>query len=487
MASWLRTKKAAAPAAPKGKKGVPPAADDAALEAVDVNPPTGDLAVSIPPGGGGTLDAAALAAAEAALSGSTAGASPSPGTPDAPASPRPALAPASADVEVEGDGGSAVSALVQNAVTAAAAAEEAQAEEETLAAATDPVTDGTEVTAADDDDVEDDIPSIHQARALAVTAASLAVACDAVDAPATPDAASTGDDADRLLAANKTLAADNNALQNKLDALEAAALDRAARVEVEPADLEELTARSERLVDENRALVVARDALETRVARVPMLESEISRLRDEVSGLFRENHGLRTEVDKLNQVASYVGARVAKVLAGARKANAYNAAVATELKRWNRKLEAENARLYTVIDRLQAARESGGDMLSLGWGDSASGGVDATSAVALLRDDGGSLMARLEEQNRTLAREISSLSADAANLQDLSAAVADAAAAAGPRTGGRASGKGAVSHRVAVSDADVTDPRERSARRRTGRRAVHPRLPGRPPRRARLG
>ena len=71
------------------------------------------------------------------------------------------------------------------------------------------------------------------------------------------------------------------------------------------------------------------------------------------------------------------------------------AAVAAELKRWNRKLEAENARLYAVIDRLQARDGagagmllgSGGDRLALGWEGGAGGagaGGDGLDAVAVL-------------------------------------------------------------------------------------------------------
>ena len=44
-------------------------------------------------------------------------------------------------------------------------------------------------------------------------------------------------------------------------------------------------------------------------------------------------------MEHMNRVANYVGARVAKVLVGARRANNYNAALVGELKRWNRKLE----------------------------------------------------------------------------------------------------------------------------------------------------
>jgi len=43
-----------------------------------------------------------------------------------------------------------------------------------------------------------------------------------------------------------------------------------------------------------------------------------------------------------------VGNRVARVLVGARRANNYNAALVGELKRWNRKLEGENQRLFTA-------------------------------------------------------------------------------------------------------------------------------------------
>ena len=52
-----------------------------------------------------------------------------------------------------------------------------------------------------------------------------------------------------------------------------------------------------------------------------------------------DNSALAAEVEQMNRVASYVGSRVARVLAGARRTNNYNAALVGELKRWNRKLE----------------------------------------------------------------------------------------------------------------------------------------------------
>ena len=64
--------------------------------------------------------------------------------------------------------------------------------------------------------------------------------------------------------------------------------------------------------------------------------------------LLQENQRLRLELDALNRTASYVGNRVARVLVGARRANNYNAALVGELKRWNRKLEGENQRLFTA-------------------------------------------------------------------------------------------------------------------------------------------
>ena len=62
-------------------------------------------------------------------------------------------------------------------------------------------------------------------------------------------------------------------------------------------------------------------------------------LQDENRTLRQDNTTLQGEVEQMNRVASYVGSRVAKVLAGARRANNYNAALVGELKRWNRKLE----------------------------------------------------------------------------------------------------------------------------------------------------
>ena len=60
----------------------------------------------------------------------------------------------------------------------------------------------------------------------------------------------------------------------------------------------------------------------------------------EENALLRRNNGaLAGELEQMNRVASYVGSRVARVLAGARRANNANAALVGELKRWNRKLE----------------------------------------------------------------------------------------------------------------------------------------------------
>ena len=66
---------------------------------------------------------------------------------------------------------------------------------------------------------------------------------------------------------------------------------------------------------------------------------QLQGLQDENKALRQDNATLAGEVEQMNRVASYVGSRVAKVLAGARRANNYNAALVGELKRWNRKLE----------------------------------------------------------------------------------------------------------------------------------------------------
>ena len=66
---------------------------------------------------------------------------------------------------------------------------------------------------------------------------------------------------------------------------------------------------------------------------------QLKGLQEENKALRADNATLAGEVEQMNRVASYVGSRVAKVLAGARRANNYNAALVGELKRWNRKLE----------------------------------------------------------------------------------------------------------------------------------------------------
>ena len=73
--------------------------------------------------------------------------------------------------------------------------------------------------------------------------------------------------------------------------------------------------------------------------RLCLASAQMKALQDENRTLRQDNTTLQGEVEQMNRVASYVGSRVAKVLAGARRANNYNAALVGELKRWNRKLE----------------------------------------------------------------------------------------------------------------------------------------------------
>ncbi len=58
-------------------------------------------------------------------------------------------------------------------------------------------------------------------------------------------------------------------------------------------------------------------------------------------------------------MATIVASRVAKVLVGARRSSNNNTQLVTELKRWNRKLEYENNRLYEIIDKLSSGNASG--------------------------------------------------------------------------------------------------------------------------------
>lgn len=67
-----------------------------------------------------------------------------------------------------------------------------------------------------------------------------------------------------------------------------------------------------------------------------------TRPQEEIRALRSDNAALAGEVEQMNRVASYVGSRVAKVLAGARRANNYNAALVGELKRWNKRLEVRH-------------------------------------------------------------------------------------------------------------------------------------------------
>lgn len=69
---------------------------------------------------------------------------------------------------------------------------------------------------------------------------------------------------------------------------------------------------------------------------------QLRTVQEENRVLRGDNSALAAEVEQMNRVASYVGSRVARVLAGARRTNNYNAALVGELKRWNRKLEVGN-------------------------------------------------------------------------------------------------------------------------------------------------
>eukprot|EP00884_Botryococcus_braunii_P023669 jgi/Botrbrau1/9987/Bobra.0012s0076.2 len=175
-------------------------------------------------------------------------------------------------------------------------------------------------------------------------------------------------------------------------------------------EVDELRAVNYKLREDIKAMSEQVSIYERRLATGKgAYKEECMKLREEVALLQEENSALQYEIDNLNKVASYVGSRVAKVLVGARRANNYNSSLVAELKRWNRKLEVENQRLYAIIDRLQN-RDAGSDTASM-----------ASEMSYHPRDDSALLVKRLEEQNRNLQREISALSADAANLQHLSA------------------------------------------------------------------
>ena len=83
------------------------------------------------------------------------------------------------------------------------------------------------------------------------------------------------------------------------------------------------------------------DAGQQQTLRLCLMSVQMKALQEENRTLRQDNTTLQGEVEQMNRVASYVGSRVAKVLAGARRANNYNAALVGELKRWNRKLEVD--------------------------------------------------------------------------------------------------------------------------------------------------
>lgn len=80
------------------------------------------------------------------------------------------------------------------------------------------------------------------------------------------------------------------------------------------------------------------------------MDVQVKALQEENRALRQDNQTLAGEVEQMNRVASYVGSRVAKVLAGARRANNYNAALVGELKRWNRKLEVRRTLSHLMLE-----------------------------------------------------------------------------------------------------------------------------------------
>ncbi len=102
-------------------------------------------------------------------------------------------------------------------------------------------------------------------------------------------------------------------------------------------------------------------------------------LQEENKALRQDNQTLAGEVEQMNRVASYVGSRVAKVLAGARRANNYNAALVGELKRWNRKLEVLLLLPSLMVERLLAR-------VRIAWTSGAFGSliVEASLCAAIL-------------------------------------------------------------------------------------------------------
>lgn len=86
---------------------------------------------------------------------------------------------------------------------------------------------------------------------------------------------------------------------------------------------------------------VTANAWQRQTLRLCPVCAQMKALQEENRALRQDNTTLQGEVEQMNRVASYVGSRVAKVLAGARRANNYNAALVGELKRWNRKLEVD--------------------------------------------------------------------------------------------------------------------------------------------------
>ncbi|KAK9863522.1 hypothetical protein WJX84_012268 [Apatococcus fuscideae] len=204
-----------------------------------------------------------------------------------------------------------------------------------------------------------------------------------VVAPQTPEAKENGTAHSGLREQNKTLANENSRLQEQIAQLERRILTGKAPM---PGAGKE------------------KDGAED--GRDKSSQTELRRLRLEHTTLLKENQRLSYEIYEVNKVATLVASRVAKVLVGARRSSNFNSALTTELKRWNRKLEFENHRLYEIIDKLSSG--------------------NATSLTAELKAKSSSkghesaqLVKRLEDQNKNLQEEINRLSTDTAIMQSM--------------------------------------------------------------------
>ncbi|KAK9795491.1 hypothetical protein WJX73_005706 [Symbiochloris irregularis] len=204
-----------------------------------------------------------------------------------------------------------------------------------------------------------------------------------------------------------------------------------AQLEIAPKSTSEVQQLCRKLQTDNKRLSDAMDRRQA-LGKTAAGSDEVQRLRDENRQLREEKVRLQAEMEKVTKVATLVGSRLARLVMDARRSTSGNTQLVDELKHYNRRLEVENDRLHNIILITQGNRNFIDQIGSSSLGSEAEfsggqrGGLNGLSSAELMR--------KLESSQSRLQEDMSKLSRDAANLQNLSVARSESGSVAPPRT-----------------------------------------------------